>query len=98
MMGIRTVFLALLLASTFASPTLADDPLNLSVLYAGHPGTRREAQFRDLLKCYFRRVDTTDYREFKESQADGHDVVIFDWDEVIPRARMARSSGSSGGW
>ena len=87
MTSIRMMFQGLLLVSAVASSARADDPFNLKVLYAGHPGSQRESQFRDLLKTYFQQVDTSDYREFKESRAEGHDVVIFDWDEVYPRGK-----------
>ena len=55
------------------------------MLYAGNPGSAREKDFVAHLKTTFRQVDSTDYQTFREDQANGHDVVIFDWTSVYAR-------------
>ncbi len=61
--------------------------LALSILYAGNPGSDREKDYVTFLRASFQQVATTDYRTFKEEQAAGHDVVIFDWTSIFPRDR-----------
>ena len=55
------------------------------VLYAGNPDSERTKDFEGFLKEHFVRVGTTDYSAFRESEADGYDVVIFDWTSIYPR-------------
>jgi hypothetical protein len=72
-------FWACTLVVLFAAPALADDPIKLRVLYCGDPGSSREADFRTFLEHHFTQVTLRDLRDFKEEDAQGHDVVIFDW-------------------
>ncbi|MGA3267107.1 MAG: hypothetical protein ABSE16_09815 [Verrucomicrobiota bacterium] len=61
----------------FAQAALTNK-LPLHVLYAGHPGSGREADFVAFLKEHFREVSTTDAAQFT-----GHrmfDVVLVDYD------------------
>jgi len=58
----------------------ADQKLNLSVLYVGHPGSAREADFLQFLNAHFRQVDSGDLAQFDGSQAAKSDVVLLDYD------------------
>lgn len=55
-------------------------PANLRILYVGHPGSRREADFVTFLKPHFKEVKSADLGAFKEEQAADCDVAIFDYD------------------
>ncbi len=57
-------------------------PLNrsLKILYAGHPGTDREKDFVGFLKKYFDVVQTGNLATFKETDTQGFDVTLMDWD------------------
>lgn len=66
----------------------------LRVLYAGHPGTDREKDFVDFLAKHFETVMTSDLKAFKDSDAEGFDVTILDYDGdgfKAPRPRIPRS-------
>jgi hypothetical protein len=78
-------------------PSRADEPIALRVLYAGNPGSDREKDFTNFLGKSFAKVGTTDYRTFKEDDAKGYDVVIFDWTSIYPRDDRGKlKQGSSG--
>jgi hypothetical protein len=80
---LRTLWLFSLLA--FSPSLRADEPIPLSILYAGPSGTEREKEFTAFLEQTFRKVDRVPLVSFTDEKADGHDVVIFDWDTVFPR-------------
>jgi hypothetical protein len=63
----------------------ADEPFPLKVLYAGNPDSDRQKDFTAFLGKHFAQVGTSDYSKFKESDAKGYDVVIFDWTSIYPR-------------
>jgi hypothetical protein len=65
-----------------AAPLAADEHFELRVLYCGDPGTEREADFRSFLTPHFSKITLRDLRAFKEEDANGHDVVIFDWSHI----------------
>jgi hypothetical protein len=81
----RSRWLALAAVLALGSTSRADEPIGLSVLYAGNPGSDREKDFKALLSEHFARVGTTDYRKFKDESAKGYDVVILDWTSIYPR-------------
>ncbi len=54
--------------------------LPLRVLYAGKPGSAREADFTRFLQQYFREVTTGDLAAFKPGDAHNSDVVVLDYD------------------
>lgn len=60
--------------------TPSQEKMPLRLLYAGHPGSAREADFVGFLKQYFRQVDTGDLAKFNGSQAADVDVVLLDYD------------------
>jgi hypothetical protein len=62
-----------------AAPLTADERLDVRVLYCGDPGSARETDYHSFLARHFTKVTLRDAREFKEKDADGHDVIIFDW-------------------
>jgi hypothetical protein len=80
---LRTLGLFSLLA--FSPSLRADEPIPLSILYAGPSGTEREKEFTAFLERSFRKVDRVPLVSFTDEKADVHDVVIFDWDTVFPR-------------
>jgi hypothetical protein len=65
--------------------TRADEPIDLKVLYAGHPGSDREKDFVAFLGRHFVKVGTADYRTFAADRARGYDVVVLDWTSIYPR-------------
>ncbi len=78
------VALSCLSLALTSSSSRADEPIPLKILYAGHPGTPRERDFVEFLKAHFTRVESMSYEEFKESDAQGRDVVILDWTSTYP--------------
>lgn len=95
----RHPWLPLALAATLlvGRPSVACELLDLKVLYAGHPGSDREEDFRSFLQAHVRRVATTDYRTFAAEQARYYDVILFDWTSIYPRDRDGRIAGNTGG-
>jgi hypothetical protein len=67
---------------SLAAPLLANEPFAVRVLYCGDPGSDREADFRSFLQQNFTKVTLRDLHEFREEDANGHDVVIFDWTDI----------------
>ena len=57
-----------------------EDKINLRILYAGHPGSKREKEFIQFLTSHFSKVATGDLATFQESQAENFDVIILDYD------------------
>lgn len=70
------------------NPVLAQLPLR--VLYAGKPGSDREADFVAFLKGRFATVKTGDYEKFTPEDAEEIDVVIFDWPSIYPRDEQGK--------
>lgn len=64
--------------------TQPDAQFDLKILYAGNPGSRREADFVEFLKKHFKEVKTGDLAVFNGSQADAVDVTILDYDGRAP--------------
>ena len=52
----------------------------MKILYAGHPGSEREKDFVEFLAKHFEKVESGDLKEIKDSDAEGFDVIIFDYD------------------
>lgn len=93
MMWIRWLSLAWAVSLGCGSPVRADEPLGLSVLYAGHPGSVREQDFLSFLRGHVRRVDAADYRTLTADRARGFDVILFDWTSLRPLDPEARDAG-----
>ena len=72
--------LMLLLMPATGALGQADQKLNLSVFYAGHPGSAREADFLQFLSAHFRQVESGDLAKFDGSQAAKSEVVLMDYD------------------
>ncbi len=53
---------------------------NLKILYAGRPDSAREKDFVRFLTEYFDVVRTGDLQTFRESDTQGFDVTLLDWD------------------
>jgi len=58
----------------------AADGNNLRILYAGRPGSDREKDFVSFLKKHFAIVQTGNLETFKETDTQGFDVTLLDWD------------------
>jgi hypothetical protein len=71
----RTIACALLCAAPLA---LADDKIELSVLYAGVEKDPRTAEFVEFLSETFARVEAIDLGKLSTEAARGADVVIVD--------------------
>jgi hypothetical protein len=52
----------------------------LRILYAGRPGSEREREFVSFLKKYFDVVQTGNLETFTETDTQGFDVTLLDWD------------------
>jgi hypothetical protein len=52
---------------------------NIRILYVGRPGSDREKDFVDFLKQHFNTVRTGNLQAFKESDTEGFDVTLLDW-------------------
>jgi hypothetical protein len=78
--ALHLVVVACVAAMWFGCTLAADAPakLALKVLYAGAPGSQRQAEFVELLAKYFTEVKTTDINEFTPDAARESDVVILD--------------------
>ncbi len=94
----RHSWLPLALAATLlgARPTAAAELLDVKVLYAGHPGSDREEDFRSFLRAQVRQVATTDFRTFTVEQARDYDVILFDWTSIYPRDHDGRIASHAG--
>jgi hypothetical protein len=68
-----------------AGPVNANQQLNhsLKILYAGRPGSDREKDFVGFLKKYFDVVQTGNLETFKETDTQGFDVTLLDWDANV---------------
>jgi hypothetical protein len=55
----------------------------LRVLYAGRPGSGREKDFVSFLKKYFEEVQTGNLETFNETDTQGFDVTLLDWDANV---------------
>src|SRR5262249_8885167 len=78
-------------------PAWSGEPIPLSVLYAGNPGSSREHDFTSVLGKSFKKVGTTDYRALKQDDAKGYDVVILDWTSIYPRDEQGKMKKESTG-
>ena len=73
--------------------TAPSEKINLRILYVGKPDSSREKDFVEFLAGHFSEVETGNLAEFSEGQADGFDVVIFDWEGRgfdAPRPRLSQ--------
>jgi hypothetical protein len=77
---IALLALVLLLPVRGHSQTPPKEKIPLRILYAGHPGSNREADFVGFLKQYFREVKTGDLARFDAKQAAEADVILLDYD------------------
>lgn len=74
----------------------ADAGSELRILYAGHPGSKREADFVQFLDRQFGAVKTADLAAFNESKCEGFDVTILDYDgDGFGAPRVSVSPGFS---
>jgi hypothetical protein len=80
------VFLALAALGLFAAApdgfaqAPATNNISLRILYAGKPGSAREADFLAFLKQHFRQVDTARRAGPTAEEAVKADVILLDWD------------------
>jgi hypothetical protein len=84
--------MVLLMASAGARAQTAQK-LNLSIFYAGHPDSAREADFVQFLGAHFTQVNSGDLAKFDGSQAAKSDVVLLDYDGdgfQAPRPMLSR--------
>jgi hypothetical protein len=87
-MKVRTCLLAMLAVTSIlpAAPRAsAADVIPLKVLYAGKPGSDREADFVALLEKHFAKVGKAELPKLTAEQAAEWDVVVMDWTAVLIR-------------
>jgi hypothetical protein len=88
--------LCLALTCSAASAGGTDPGKNIRILYVGHPGSDREKDFVDFLSKHFGTVAKGDLGAFKESQSNGYDVTIMDYDgDFLKAPRPNISQGFS---
>ena len=66
---------------------------SLKVLYVGRPGSDREKDFVGFLKKYFDVVQTGNLQAFKETDTQGFDVTLLDWDANVLEGPYPKVSG-----
>lgn len=64
----------------------SDGKIKLRILLTAAPEEERTADFVSFLSKHFVKVGTTDYKGFREGQAEDFDVVIFDYGATRPGA------------
>lgn len=78
------------------SAARADEKIDLKVLYAGNSASERAQDFTAFLEKHFTGVMAMDFGKFKEADADGHDVVIFDWTSIYNRDESGKIDNKAG--
>ena len=86
-MGSKSWIAALTALALLSPPVLAAEKLDIHVLYAGNPGSTRAKDFVSFLRQHFAEVRETNYEKFQPAEANGSDVVIFDWTSIYPRGK-----------
>jgi hypothetical protein len=87
------VILSLLVSSVqAANENPGQNKIALRVLYAGNPASDRSRDFATFLEQHFETVQTGDYEKFKPEDANGFDVVVFDWTSIYPRDENGKIS------
>jgi hypothetical protein len=74
----------------------ADEKIDLKVLYTGNSASDRAMDFTAFLEKHFSGVTAIDIGKFKEGDADGQDVVIFDWTSIYNRDAAGKIDYKSG--
>lgn len=59
--------------------TKPSDATDLSILYAGSPGSEREKHFVEFLEAWFPEVQTISLEALDSKAAEPFDVVVADW-------------------
>src|SRR3569623_621280 len=77
-------------AVVFADDEPPPDKSPLRVLYAGNCYRARADDFADFLGQHFSKGTVAWRTNFKPSDADEHDVVIFDWTSMWPRDKEGK--------
>jgi hypothetical protein len=75
---------------------LAEEPINLKVLYAGNASSDRAKDFISFLEKHFAKVCSADFGKFQEADAKDYDVVLFDWTSIYPRNKEGKIDNSAG--
>jgi hypothetical protein len=74
----------------------AAEKAGLKILYAGNVDSPRAKDFVSFLESHFAGVTPVELGKFREADAQGHDVVIFDWTSIYPRDKDGKvKSGSA---
>jgi hypothetical protein len=101
MLMLSKTLLALVAAVLMGTFVTADDEgppakLDLRILYAGNRESDRTNDFSAFLQRHFSKVTVANLSTFKHADADGHDVVIFDWTSIYPRDKAGKIDDSVG--
>jgi len=91
---VRRAGLGLLILLVSTAVAEAQVNRGLKVLYAGRPGSDREKDFVAFLKEHFDTVRTGNLQTFQETDTQGFDVTLLDWDANEfkgPRPRLSES-------
>jgi hypothetical protein len=59
------------------------EQVKLRVVYVGYPGTEREKDFVGFLEKHFTKVGKADLAKVEVKDAEGFDVVVLDYGELI---------------
>jgi hypothetical protein len=87
----EAMFVFVLAAATFCYLVTCDGEgvkagagqVKLRVLYVGYPGTEREKDFVGFLEKHFTKVGKADLAKVEVKDAEGYDVVVLDYGELI---------------
>lgn len=89
-MRFRWTAVAVAALACLAPATPAAEKANLKVLYAGNVDSPRAKDFTAFLGEHFAEVKAVPLGKFREADAKGHDVVIFDWTSIYPRDKSGK--------
>ena len=95
LVGLTSAVLMMGTAAVAADETAAGK-FELRILYAGNRESDRAKDFAAFLEEHFAKVTVAGLADFKPSDADGYDVVIFDWTSIYPRDKSGKIDQSLG--
>ena len=84
-MRFRPTALALAALALLHPAAPAAEKADLKVLYAGNVDSPRGRDFTSFLKGRFAKVTPVELAKFRETDAQGHDVILFDWTSIYAR-------------
>jgi len=81
--GLAAMTLCYLAIASCESSAPARGKIGLRVLYVGYPGMEREKDFVGFLEKHFTKLGKADLDKIEPKDAEGFDVVVLDYGELI---------------